>query len=85
MSTANSIELLIITIVLSALFLVIIVLVIETIIVVYKIKKVVDQAERVVHNVSSAADVLSQMGKAAKSRFPLLKLIHSFFNEHEVK
>jgi hypothetical protein len=85
MSTANNVELLLITIVVCALFLAVIGVLIEAMVVVNKVRKLVKKAEAVVSDVESAAETLKHMGKASRSRFPLLTLIHSLVNSKDEK
>ncbi|MHB1864593.1 MAG: hypothetical protein ACYCPS_00285 [Candidatus Saccharimonadales bacterium] len=85
LSTSTKVELLIITIVLCALFVAAIILILEAILLVYKVKLVVKKAEGVIHNVETAADAIEHMSRASHSRFPILRLIQSIFNESSKK
>jgi uncharacterized protein YoxC len=85
MSTANNVELLIITIVLCILFIVLIAFVIEVMTVVGKIRKLVVRTEEVMNNVESAAENLKHMTSAVHSRFPLISLISELFNSKQNK
>jgi len=79
MSTTNNVELLIITIVVTALFAALIVLLIEATVVVGRIRRLVKKAEDVITSVESAAETIKHMKTASKSRFPLFKFISSIF------
>ena len=85
MSTTNNVELLIITIVLSILFLAIVAFVIEAMTVVSKIRKLVARTEEVMDNVESAAQNVKHMSEAAHSKFPLISLISELFNSKQDK
>lgn len=85
MSTANNVELLIITIVLSVLILVLVGFVIEAMVVVNKIKKLVIKTESIIDSVESAAETLKHMSKAAHSRFPLVNFLYRLFNANQNK
>ena len=80
MSTANNVELLIITIILCILFAAVTGLILEVIVVVNKLRRVAKKAEAVVSNVESASEALKQMHKASKSRFPLVTFLSELFN-----
>ncbi len=85
MSTANSVELLIITIILCVLFIVLIAFVIEVMTVVGKIRKLVVRTEEVMNSVESAAENIKHMTSTAHSRFPLISLISELFNSKQDK
>ena len=80
MSTTNNVELLIITIVITAVFLALIVLLIEATVAVAKIKMLVKKAEGFINSVETAAETIKHMKSASESHFPLFKFIAAIFD-----
>ena len=80
MSTANNIELLIITIVLSVFFVSCLVLIVQFIRIMAKIKKIAHKAELVIDNVESASKTILNFSSAAHGRFRLLHLIQNLMD-----
>jgi len=79
MSSLNNAELLIITIILSLFFISCMVIAVQLIRVLSKIRRLSAKAEAVIDSVESAAETIKNFSAATNQRFPLLHLIHSFF------
>ena len=80
MSTANDVELLLITISLTTLCIMAIAVLVEVLVAINKIRALAKKAEGVIKNAESAAEALAHMGRASRSRFPLFSLFHSMFD-----
>lgn len=79
LSTANNVELWIVTIVLALFFLLLCIFTVLLIRVLVQIRKVTKRAESLINSAKSAADTLGKMGKASRQNFPILRIIASIF------
>jgi hypothetical protein len=80
MTTASSIELLIITFVLSVYFIIMCVLMVFLIRFIHTARTIGAKAEAAIENIESVAENIKHLSKASKSHFPLLLALKKLYD-----